>query len=83
MLLTFSTGKSKGVYEKVPKEWTGNLVGLMHTHRISNKMLADHLGVSEQYTSMVLNGHREPEGAEQRFREAVGDLIRKQEQDAS
>lgn len=59
----------------MPKEWTGELVGLMHNHRISNSDLARKLGVTDRYISMVLNGHREPEGAEGRFRAAVTELI--------
>lgn len=59
----------------MPKDWTGDLVGLMHTHRITNKMLANHMGLTDRYVSMVLNGHREPPDAEQRFRAALDELI--------
>lgn len=64
------------------KKWTGNLVGLMHDHHITNNQLAEHMGMTYQYVSMVLNGHREPEGAEQRFKAAVNDLIREQDRDS-
>lgn len=67
----------------MPKEWTGNLVGLMHTHRITNKMLADHMGITDQYVSMVLNGKREPPGAEERFRAALDEIIQEQNQDSA
>ena len=59
----------------LPKEWTGDLVGLMHTHKITFSQLADTLGVTNRYVSMVLNGHREPVGAEEKFRAAVNQLI--------
>lgn len=59
----------------MPKDWTGDLVGLMHTHRITNKMLANHMGLTDRYVSMVLNGHREPPDAEERFRAALDELI--------
>lgn len=59
----------------MPKEWTGDLVGLMHNNRISFAQLAEKLGVTNRYVSMVINGHREPAGAEQRFRAAVNELI--------
>ena len=59
----------------MPKKWTGDLVGLMHTNRISFQALADKLGVTNRYVSMVLNGHREPPGAEDKFRAAVDELI--------
>ncbi len=59
----------------MPKKWTGDLVGLMHNHKISIQMLADKLGVTNRYVSMVLNGHREPAGAEDKFRKAVEEII--------
>lgn len=55
----------------MPKEWTGGLVGLVHTHEIRFSQLANELGVTNRYVSMVLNSHREPVGAEATFREAV------------
>lgn len=59
----------------MPKEWTGDLVGLMHTHKISFTQLAEELGVTNRYVSMVLNGHRDPAGAEEKFRAALDRLI--------
>lgn len=58
----------------MPKEWTGVLVGMMHNHRITNRMLANRIGCTEEWVSMVLNGKREPQGAEERFRKAVEEL---------
>lgn len=59
----------------LPKNWTGDLVGLMHVHKISKKQLADHIGVTRGYVSLVLNGHREPKGAEEQFKTAVNEII--------
>lgn len=59
----------------LPKEWTGDLVGLMHVHRITGEQLANKLGVTNRYVSMILNGHREPHDAEVRFRSALDELI--------
>lgn len=59
----------------LPKNWTGALVGLMHVHKISKKQLADHIGVTREYVSLVLNGHREPKGAEEQFKTAVNEII--------
>ena len=61
------------------KKWTGNLVGLMHDHKITKTMLAEELGVSREYVSMILNEHREPAGAECRFLDAVHSLIKKRD----
>lgn len=56
-------------------QWIADLVGKMHKFKISKKALAEHLGVTPEYVSMVLNGHREPAGAEQKFTAAVDELI--------
>lgn len=71
----FQHPKKRGVEKKLPKEWTGDLVGLMHNHKITFSQLAQKLGVTNRYVSMVLNGHRNPAGAEDRFRAAVNSLI--------
>lgn len=59
----------------MPKKWTGNLVGLMHDHKITKTQLADHMGLSREYVSMVLNEHRVPADAEERFTQAVSELV--------
>jgi hypothetical protein len=64
----------------LPKKWTGDLVGLMHVHGITAQMLSEELGVTNRYVSMVLNGHRDPAFAEDRFVDAVHRLIKKKEQ---
>ena len=47
----------------------------MHNNKITFSQLAEKLGVTNRYVSMVINGHREPAGAEKRFRAAVAELI--------
>ena len=59
----------------MPQEWTGDLIGLMHNHKIKKIQLAEELGVTPEYVSMILNGHRTPDGSEERFRSAVGAII--------
>ena len=49
--------------------------------RVSKKQLAEYLGVTPEYVSMVLNGHREPDGAAGRFKEALAQIISAQRQD--
>lgn len=55
--------------------WIGEIVGLMHKYGITSQQLADHLGVTPEYISMILNGHREPVGVEERFRKAIKELL--------
>ena len=56
------------------KEWIGDVVGKMHIHKISSSKLAAHIGVTPEYISMVLNGHREPTGIEERLRQAIDEI---------
>ena len=61
----------------MPAQWTADVVGKMHLLRISKRQIAEQMGVTPEYVSMVLNGHREPEGAELRFEEALDRLVEK------
>lgn len=71
----FSTSKWKEVEIIMPKNWTGDLVGLLHDNKISQGCLANHMGLSYQYVSMVLNGRRSPRNARERFTTAVSELV--------
>lgn len=59
----------------MPKKWTGDLVGMMHTHKITRIQLANRMGITNRYVSMVLNGDRNPPGAEERFRKALQEIL--------
>ena len=61
----------------MPAQWTGNIIGKMHIHGVSMKQLAAYLGYTPQYVSMVLNGKKSPDGAEQLFSNALDALIEK------
>lgn len=54
----------------MPEEWTGKLIGEMHNAGVSRAEVARELGVSTAYVTMVLNGIRTPEGAEEKLRAA-------------
>lgn len=58
------------------ESWIGEVVGKMHIADIEGKELAQHMGVTPGYLSMLLNGKRSPGGAEQRIKEALDELIR-------
>ena len=66
----------------MPKEWTGNLVGLMHTKGITFSELADELGVTNRYVSAILNSHKEPAGAEERLSTAVDRIIERKQRNS-
>ncbi len=56
-------------------QWVGEIVGKLHIARIAHKELAEQMGVTSVYVSMVLNGKRTPKGAEARFNAALDELL--------
>lgn len=57
--------------------WTGEVVGEMHIHEITQDDIAKELGCRKSYVSMILNGQRSPKDAERRVRDAIMSVIRK------
>ena len=58
-------------------QWLGDIVGRMHRNRITITQVAHEMGVTREYISMILNGHREPDGARERLEAAVEAIIEK------
>lgn len=56
-------------------QWRGDIVGEMHIHRIRSGELAAEVGWHEKYLSAVLNGRRDPAGAEEKLRSALERLV--------
>ncbi len=61
----------------MPAQWTAEIVGEMHLNGIRKQQLAQELGVTTGYVSMLLNGHRSPKNAEAQCRAALARLIAK------
>lgn len=59
----------------MPEKWTGTLIGIMHNENITYNDVAEKLGVSKAYVSMILNGSRKPRGIRKRFEEAINLII--------
>jgi len=55
----------------MPAQWTAELIGEMHLSGITAKQLAAEVGWNAKYLSFILNGHKEPKGAEQKLRSAL------------
>lgn len=60
--------------------WMGEIVGQMHVMGITNRNLAEYLGCTEEYVSMVLNGKRSPKNAKQKYEQAVDEIIKNRNQ---
>lgn len=63
----------------MPAQWTADIISEMHLNGIQKQQLAQELGVSLNYVGMILNGHRSPENAEARCREALARLLAKRQ----
>lgn len=59
----------------MPAQWTADVVSKMHMHGITAKQLSEEVGFTSAYISMVLNGHRTPDAAEERLNAALDRLI--------
>lgn len=57
-----STEREKEGGEEV-EQWLGDMVGWMHTARVTGKELAKEVGWHPKYLSAVLNGRRKPKNA--------------------
>ena len=58
----------------MPAQWTADVVGEMHLHKITAIQLAEKIGWHPKYLSAVLNGKREPKHAEVVVRNAIREL---------
>ena len=59
----------------MPAQWTADVIGKMHIYGITAKALAKEIGWHEKYLSAIMNGHKEPKGAEVTCKEALQRLI--------
>ncbi|MEG1558211.1 MAG: hypothetical protein RR058_07980 [Oscillospiraceae bacterium] len=55
----------------MPLEWRADVTGQMRQKRINGKKLAELTGYSEQYISMILNGHKDTVQAREKIEEAL------------
>lgn len=58
-------------------QWIGDFVGRMHRHRVTITQISQEMGVTREYLSLILNGHREPQGIEERMNNALDSVIEK------
>lgn len=64
----------------MPEKWTGRLVGRLHNERITYEELANEMGVTKAYISMILNGTRKPDGIKDRMEAAVSAIIERKKE---
>ena len=61
----------------MPETWTGNLIGKMHNKDVTYDELAEEMGVTKSYVSMILNGHRRPPDIRNRMEAAFNSIIQR------
>ena len=57
------------------ENWTGEIVASLHIHKIKQSELAQEMGMTIQYVSMVLNGSRDPKGMKERMESAINAIV--------
>ncbi len=62
------------------EQWTGDIVALLHVHKISQRELASELGVTDIYISMLLNGARKTPSAKERMEAAINAIIERRKE---
>ncbi len=55
--------------------WTGEIVGLLHINNLTQADIAEQMGVTKEYVSMLLNGKKKAKGAEERMRLAISEIL--------
>lgn len=55
--------------------WTGEVIGELHVNGLEIRALAKKMGVSPEYASKILNGHKIPKNAEEKVKTALNELI--------
>lgn len=63
----------------MPETWTGNLIGEMHNKGITYGDLAEEMGVTKAYISMILNSKRKPDGICERMVNAVAEISKRKD----
>ena len=61
----------------MPETWTGNLIGKMHNKDVTYDELAEEMGVTKSFVSMILNRHRRPPDIRNRMEVAFNSIIQR------
>lgn len=67
--------------KKKSDEWTGELIGRMHNAGVKRADLAEEMGCTKAYVTMILNGARTPTLARERLEAAFASVMLKKQKD--
>ena len=65
--------------EHQKEAWTGELIAKMHISGVTRQELADELQCTKAYVTMILNGFRNPDNAQERLNSAFEAVLQKRE----
>ena len=57
------------------EKWIEKAVGKMHTNKITQIMIAEKIGWSNDYVSMIMRGVKSPKGAKEKILTAIEEII--------
>ena len=63
----------------MPEPWTGRLIGRMHNNEVTLDQLAERLGWTKSYCSMILNSKRKTSGISEKMENDVREIIKEKE----
>lgn len=63
----------------MPDPWTGELIGKMHNAGVTSRELAERLGYSRGYISMLLNSKRGKPNAQEELEAAFAEILKEKE----
>lgn len=64
----------------MPEPWTGRVIGRMHNYNITMQELADRMGITRAYVSLLLNSKRNPPGIREKMESTVAEMIKERKQ---
>lgn len=59
------------------EKWTGNLIGKMHNEGVTYQDIANEMGVTKSYISMIFHGSRKPKDIKKRMENAFTSVLEK------
>lgn len=57
------------------ESWIGEAVGKMHLNKITQKALAEKMGYTADYISMIFTGVKSPKGIAEKVNKAIDEII--------
>lgn len=67
----------------MPEMWTGQILAQLHVNGITQRQLAEEMGLTEQYVSMLLHSVKSAASAEERMNAAIATILAKRREEGA